>query len=131
MKRTRNYSLLIVALVAAFLLPACATMETTNTKNLLIGAGFQARTPQTAKQKEIYASVNANHVYRATVNGKVFYVFKDEAAGVAYVGHEAEYQKYKQLAIQQRIAQDYYMAMEMDYYHARSWYGWGPHAMWW
>lgn len=131
MKWTRNYFLVLAALAGAFLLPGCASIEATNTKNLLIAAGFQARTPQTAKQKEIYGSLGANHVYRATVNKKVFYVFKDEPAGIAYVGHEAEYQKYKQLAIQQRIAQDYYMAMEMDYYHARSWYGWGPHAMWW
>jgi hypothetical protein len=130
-KRESTLLLMIVALVMAFLLPGCASVETANTKSLLTSAGFRVRTPATAKQKEIYASLGGNHVYRATVNGKVFYVFKDEAAGVAYVGHEAEYQRYKQLAIQQRVAQDYYMAMEMERHAAYRWYGWGPHAMWW
>ena len=135
MKQTKREStlLLIVAmLAAAFLLPGCATTATTNTKSLLTTAGFRVRTPTTPKQKELYAALTANRVEKATVNGKVFYVFKDESAGVAYVGREAEYQKYRELAIQQRVAQDYYMAMEMDRYSAYRWYGgWGPHGMWW
>jgi hypothetical protein len=44
------------------------------------------------------------------VNGKVFYVYKEEKKGVAYIGGEAEYQRYQQLAVQQQIAQDQYMA---------------------
>ena len=52
-------------------------------------------------------------------------------AGVAYVGHEREYQHYQQLAIQQQIAQDYYMAATMPPMYARGWYGaWGP-SIWW
>ena len=39
-----------------------------------------------AKRKEIYASLTAYQMQRASVNGKVFYVFKDEKEGVAYVG---------------------------------------------
>jgi hypothetical protein len=59
-------------------------------------------------------------------------LYKDEKAGVAYVGHEPEYQRYKQLAIQQRIAQDYYMAAEMNSMYANRWYGaWGPRGMYW
>jgi hypothetical protein len=132
MKRESTLLLIVVALLGAFLLPGCATTAATNTKSLLTSAGFQVRTPTTAKQKEIYAALTANHLQKATVNGKVFYVFKDETAGVAYVGHEAEYQHYKQLAIQQKVAQDYYMYSEMDRYSAYRWYGgWGPRGMWW
>ena len=69
---------------------------------------------------------------RATVKGRVFYVFKDEKEGVAYVGHEPEYQHYKQLAVQQRIAQDYYMAESMDRMSAYRWSGaWGRGGMYW
>jgi hypothetical protein len=85
------------------------------------------RTPETARQKEIYAALPPYKVERGTVNGKTFYVFKDEKAGVAYVGRELEYQRYRQLAIQQQIAQDYYMAATMNNSWARGWYGaWGP-----
>lgn len=113
-------------------LVGCATMEHANTKSLLTQAGFHTLTPSTAKQKEIWAQLPANSVQRATVKGKVFYVFKDEAAGVAYVGHEAEYQRYRELAIQQRIAQEYYMAVEMDRMYAPGWYGaWGPGRLYW
>jgi hypothetical protein len=113
-------------------LGGCATMEHANTKSLLTQAGFHTLTPSTPKQKEVWAHLQANQVQRATVNGKVFYVFKDEEAGVAYVGHEAEYQRYRELAIQQRVAQEYYMAVEMDRMYAPGWYGaWGPGRIYW
>ena len=135
MKSTQHCPLVLtfaVSLAAIFLLAACAEMESNNTKSLLSSAGFQARTPQTAQQKELYAALPAYRVERATFKGKTFYVYKDEKAGVAYVGHEAEYQQYRTLCIRQQIAQDYYMAMTMNRYSAARWYGaWGPHGMWW
>jgi len=71
-------------------------------------------------------------VERAAVKGKgVFYVYKDEKAGVAYVGREQEYQRYQQLAIQQQMAQDQYMAAQMQADAAwRSCGAWGPRAFW-
>ena len=107
-------------------------MENNNTKSLLSAAGFRVRTPETPLQKEVYAALTPYKVERATVKGRVFYVFKDEKEGVAYVGHEAEYQRYKNLAVQQRIAQDYYMAYQMDRMSAYRWYGaWGSRGMYW
>jgi lipid II:glycine glycyltransferase (peptidoglycan interpeptide bridge formation enzyme) len=91
------------------------------------------RTPQTPKQQQIYAALPPYQVQRAQVPGKgVFYVYKDEKAGVAYIGREQEYQRYQQLAIQQQIAQNYYTAVAMDRAAAYGWYGaWGPRAFWW
>ena len=122
----------VLALSAAFL-GGCASTEKANTMSLLSAAGFHIRTPETPKQKEIYAALEPNHVMRATVQGKgVFYVYKDAEHGVAYVGREAEYQRYRELAIHQQIAQDYYMAAEMNRQAAYGWYGaWGPHGIWW
>lgn len=126
---------MIAGLVASFALTGligCASMEKANTTSLLTQAGFRTLTPSTPKQKEIWAQLQANQVQRATVKGKVFYVFKDEAAGIAYVGHEAEYQRYRELAIQQKVAQDYYMAVEMNRMYAPSWYNaWGPSRIYW
>jgi len=82
--------------------------------------------------EEIYAALPPYKVERATVKEKVFYVYKDEKAGVAYVGHEPEDQRYKQLAVQQQIAQEQYMAAELDRQAALNFYGgFGVRRMWW
>ena len=131
-KLLRSVVASLAALFALTGLVGCATTEHANTKSLLTQAGFHTLTPSTAKQKEVWALLPANKVERATVKGKTFYVFKDEAAGVAYVGHEVEYQRYRELAIQQKVAQDYYMAVEMDRMWAQGWYGaWGPRGLYW
>ena len=130
-KPNLNSVIIFAAVATALFITGCAEMGSTNTTSLLSAAGFRARTPQTPTQQQIYAALPPYQVERATVPGKgVFYVFKDEKAGLAYVGREPEYQRYQQLAIHQQIAQDYYMAAEMDRAAAWGWYGaWGP-AFW-
>ncbi|HWH90980.1 MAG TPA: hypothetical protein VNV64_04200 [Candidatus Binatia bacterium] len=131
--RALNIVIFIATAAGMFLLAGCASVGSANTTSLLTAAGFRARTPQTPKQQQIYAALPPYQVQRATVPGKgVFYVYKDQNAGLAYVGREAEYQRYQQLAIQQQIAQNYYMAAEMERAAAWQWYGaWGPRAFWW
>src|SRR5437773_8343995 len=128
-------SIILLALAAGivlFTLGGCASVGSTNTESLLSAAGFLVRTPETPRQKQIYAALPPYKVHRATVNNKVFYVYKDEKAGVAYVGHEPEYQRYKQLAVQQQIAQDQYIAAELDRQSALQWYGgFGVRRIWW
>ena len=127
-----NVILIFAVAVTALFVAGCAEVGSGNTTSLLTAAGFRARTPQTPTQQQIYAALPPYHVERATVKGHVFYVYKDEKAGVAYVGREQEYQRYHQLAVQQQIAQNYYMAAEMDRAAAYGWYGaWGPGALWW
>jgi hypothetical protein len=127
-----NVILIFAAAITALFVAGCAEVGSGNTTSLLTAAGFRAHTPQTPKQQQIYAALPAYHVERATVNGHVFYVYKDEKAGVAYVGREQEYQRYHELAVQQQIAQNYYMAAEMDRAAAYGWYGaYGPRAFWW
>ena len=131
--RTSNLIVLLSAMVGALFLAGCASVGSANTTSLLTAAGFRARTPQTPRQQQIYAALPPYQVERATVPGKgVFYVYKDANAGLAYVGREAEYQRYQQLAIQQQVAQNYYMAAQMEQAAAWQWYGaWGPRAFWW
>ena len=127
-----NVILIFVAAVTALFVAGCAGVGSGNTTSLLTAAGFRARTPQTPKQQQIYAALPPYQVHRATVNGRTFYVYKDEKAGLAYVGREQEYQRYQQLAIRQQIAQDQYMAAELQREAAWRWYGaWGPRAFWW
>ena len=129
---TSNIILMFTVAAVAFSIAGCAEMGSGNTTSLLSAAGFRVRTPQTPKQQQMYAAVPPYKVERATVQGHTFYVYKDEKAGVAYIGREPEYQRYQQLAVQQQIAQDYYNAVAMDRAAAYGWYGaWGPRAFWW
>jgi hypothetical protein len=124
--------LIFVAAVTALFVAGCAEVGSGNTTSLLTAAGFRARTPQTPQQQQIYAALSPYQVHRAAVKGRTFYVYKDEKAGIAYVGREQEYQRYRELAVQQQIAQNYYMAAEMDRAAAFGWYGaWGPRTFWW
>lgn len=110
----------------------CASLDASNQESLLAAAGFRVFVPETARQKELYAAAPPYKVQHAVVNGKVFYAYKDEKKGVAYVGGPAEYQRYQQTAIQQRIAREYYDAAEMNRDAAFGWYGaWGPRRMIW
>ena len=105
------------------LVAGCASMSASSTEPLLSAAGFRVRTPETAAQKSIYAELPPYKVQRGTHQGKVFYAYKNEKEGVAYVGGEAEYQKYQRLATERRIARDQYEAAQMNQAMAYRWYG--------
>ena len=102
---TNSNLILILAACGIIFLAGCASMQTDNTPSLLSQAGFRPHTPQTAKQKELYASLPSNKLEHGTLNGKGFYVFKDEKAGVAYIGGESAHRRYQQLCMQQHVAQ--------------------------
>ena len=107
MKTTINNSSLVLILAAcgSVFLAGCASTQTENTPSLLSQAGFQARTPQTAKQKELYATLPSDRLEHATMNGKERYAFKDEKAGVIYFGGESAHRQYQELCKQQHVAQ--------------------------
>ena len=116
--------ILALSVCGTIFFTGCATTEPDNTKSLLSEAGFRTRTPQTAKQKELYAALPSNKVEHASV-GKGFYVFKDEKAGVVYVGGEAEHRRYQQLCTQRHAAQ--VTEEEMNPSLATRWNNqWGP-----
>ena len=99
-----NSNLLTIIAVAAVSFPiGYAGAQTNNTKAMLAAAGFHVRAPQTAQQKEIYAGLPNNKIERTKVNGKVYYVLKDQKAGVFYIGRDAEHKRYEQLCAQKRV----------------------------
>ena len=126
---TNSSLILILAACGITFLAGCASMQTENTPSLLSQAGFRAHTPQTAKQKELYAALPSNKLEHGTAKGKGFYVFKDEKAGVAYIGGQSAHQRYQQLCKQQHVAQ----ASEEDMNHPfnQSWnQRWGSRGLW-
>lgn len=113
------------------LIGGCASTDSENQESLLSAAGFRAHTPQTPAQQQVFEDLPPYKVQRVTANDKTIYVYKDEKQGVAYVGDPDEYQRYKELAVQQDIATDYYQAAAMNRQASVGWYGaWGPGYYW-
>jgi hypothetical protein len=123
----RQFEKSIIALLAAvcglFTLAGCASMESASEESLLSSAGFQARTPSTPKQKDAYAALPAYQLHRGTKEGKTIYVYKDEKAGVVYIGNEAQYQQYRQAAAHAKLKEEKQVAHSMDNDLTYRWYG--------
>jgi hypothetical protein len=97
-----------VATICALVLAGCAAMqsESASQESLLQQAGFQSRTPTTAKQKAAYAKLPAYQLHKGTRAGRTLYAYKDEKAGVVYLGNEAQYAQYKELAGKAKLKED-------------------------
>jgi hypothetical protein len=115
--------LLGVVVCAVFALAGCASMESASEESLLQKAGFQARTPTTEKQKAAYAALPAYQVHKGTTKGRTVYAYKDEKAGVVYLGNKAQYAQYKQLAANAQIKEEKQVAHDMDNDLVYRWYG--------
>jgi hypothetical protein len=117
----------LVALLAAvcglFTLAGCASMESASQESLLTSAGFQARTPSTPKQKAAAAALPAYQLHRGTKGGQTIYAYKDEKAGVVYIGNEAQYQQFRQLAAKAQLKEEKQVAHNMDNDLTYRWYG--------
>jgi hypothetical protein len=129
-----NAPILVITLLLLAGLAGCASYEAQNKESLLIAAGFRTRTPATAKQQAMFSRMTPYTLERRIRNGKVLYAYADKQQNVAYIGGENEYQKYKQLALQQSIAQNQLEAAQIN--EEASMYDewgpyWGPWNTWW
>jgi hypothetical protein len=113
----------LAAVCALLTLAGCAMMEATSQESLLTSAGFQQRTATTEKQKAAYAALPAYQLHRGTREGRTIYAYKDEKAGVVYVGRQAQYDQYKQLAAKARLKEEKQVAHDMDNDLVYHWYG--------
>lgn len=124
--------LLLSAIISIFpvtsMLTGCASMNAAGTEPVLSAAGFRVVTPKTEEQRKLYAELPAYKLQRGNYNDKVFYAYKNEEQGVAYVGDEKAYQQYQNLALQKSIARDNREAAMMNDMMATNWYGayYGP-----
>ena len=67
---------------------------------------------------------------RRVSHGKVLYTFADMKNRLVYIGGEQEYQCYKQLGLQQSVAQNQLEAAQINEEAAMGW-DWGPWGLWW
>jgi hypothetical protein len=112
-----------VLAICALVLAGCAAMESASQESLLQKAGFQTRTPTTEKQKAAYAALPAYQLHKGTREGRTIYAYKDEKAGVVWLGNNAQYAQYQQLAKQAQLKEEKQVAHDMDNDLVYRWYG--------
>ena len=118
---------LIVAACGLMGFAGCASMEAPSQESLLQKAGFQSRTPTTEKQKAAYRALPAYRLHSLTLKGRTMYAYKDEKAGVVYLGSQAEYAQYRQLAAKAKLKEEQFTAAqialeEKDMHEYNKWY---------
>ena len=129
-----NRPVAAITLLLLAVLVGCASWDAQNKESLLSAAGFRSRTPTTPNQQAMFNRMTPYKVERRIRNGKVLYAYADKQNNVVYLGGENEYQKYRQLALQQSIAQDQIEAAQIN--EDASMYQdfgpyWGPWNIWW
>ena len=129
-----NRPVATITLLLLAILVGCASWDAQNKESLLSAAGFRTRTPTTPNQQAMFNRMTPYKVERRIRNGKVLYAYADKQNNVVYLGGENEYQKYRQLALQQSIAQDQIEAAQIN--EDASMYQdfgpyWGPWNIWW
>lgn len=115
-------------LIAATLaLAGCAAIErndAANTENILAAAGFTVRPITSPTQSTMVAALAPNRISRQIIGTHVSYLYPDPInCRCLYVGGQAAYGRYQQLAIQQRIADE---QVEAAQFNANSAWDWGP-----
>ena len=118
---------LIVAACGLMGFAGCASMEAASQESLLKSAGFRERTPTTEKQKAAYQALPAYHLHQLTLKGRTLYAYKNEKAGVVYLGSQAEYAQYRQLAAKAKLKEEQFTAAQIaldqkDVHEYKQWY---------
>ncbi len=116
---------LIGAVALLILAAGCASTETQSKENLLIAAGFKVIVPSTAAQQQKLQALPPDKVTLVQKEGKNYYVFPDVAHNQAYVGGPKQYQAYRQLRLQNKLANENLEAAEIYQDASMNWGGWG------
>jgi hypothetical protein len=94
-----------LAMAAAAAFSGCADTQVQNQESLLSAAGFGALTSATEAQSAVYDRVTPYKLERNTISGTALYIYADKQKGVVYVGGDKAYERYRQLLLQQSIAE--------------------------
>lgn len=104
----------LFALCLVLGLSGCASLGSGSTEQMLSAAGFQSRTPTTARQQQLFSSLTPYQVQQRTIKGKTLYTYADPKLNLLFIGGPAEYQAYSRLAVQEQISQNNFTAAEMN-----------------
>lgn len=125
--------LLKLLCVAPVLLAGCAALERDeigNKENTLAAAGFVVRPATSDAQTGMLARLPPNRISQRIEGSHVSYLYPDPVnCHCLYVGGQAAYGRYQELAIQQKIAQNQVEAAQLNSdfaWDGGPWGGYGP-----
>ena len=123
MKTFLNSIKLFGVLGLLFLAAGCAT--TKHTETFLTAAGFKVVAATTPKQEQRLRALPPGKITTVQRNGKTYYVFPDVAHNQIYLGTPNEYQNYRQILADSKIAEQDRMGAEMLSADGDDWNDWG------
>ena len=113
---------LFAVLGLLILAAGCAT--TKHTETFLTAAGFKVVAVTTPKQEQRLKSLPPGKISTVQRNGKTYYVFPDAAHNQIYLGTPDEYQNYRQIVADSKIAAENRVDAEMGAAGGDDWNDW-------
>jgi hypothetical protein len=105
--------------------------QTQSKTDLLLAAGFKQIFPTTPQLKTRLDAMPQHQIFLASKGPKVFYVYADAAGcGCLYAGNQQQYQAYRQLAAQAKIAAEELEAAQLNETMNYGWDEWGEAGPW-
>lgn len=102
-----------------------------DTEDLLSAAGFNRRPADTPEKQQHLQSLEQHQLLAFQKDGEFVYVYADQqGCGCLFAGNEQAYQRYKELALQKKIAEDQLQAARANQDAAMNWDVWGPWPWW-
>ncbi|WP_373047321.1 hypothetical protein [Vulgatibacter sp.] len=117
-------------ILAAALATGCASAQKNErTETILTAAGFEMRQADTPEKEAHLRQLEQRRLVEHMQDHIPFYVYADaEGCNCMYVGDEADYRNYQQLAAQEELAEERREAVQAEQAAAMDWELWGP---WW
>src|SRR5258705_10195376 len=125
MKRVSFKMIGAIALLA--LTVGCASTTQTSTQSresMLVASGFKTITPKTAAQQQKLQKLPPGKIAMIQKAGKTYYIFPDVAHNQAYVGGPKEYEAYRQLRAENKLANENYETAVIYQDEAMNWGAW-------
>ena len=104
MKKTLLFTNIFVVVLLLGLVWGCQSTAVgpsaaSQKENLLVQAGFKAKTVTTHKQQQRVSALPAGEVSTVSYGGKLYYVYPTPAKDRILVGNQAQYNTYKQSVV--------------------------------
>jgi hypothetical protein len=126
----------LATLALLLALGGCAAIEKANranTERLLSAAGFRIVPANNPEREKSLANLVPYTVTRKFRGDEVVYVYGDPEQNLAYLGDQAAYSAYRNLELQQEIADENMSAAQLNMSAASQWNDWpvwaGPAAL--
>jgi len=125
---------MVALLISVALLASCAALENQKAmdmERLLAASGFKMKIADTPKKMAALEGLPQRKLVPQKHEEKLYFYYADATScKCLYVGSEASYQKFEDLAAQQKMAQDYRWAAQANMDASMNFGMWGPWGPW-